>query len=185
MVVIVMLVAMVRVRVRVMGMGMAVGMGMPLVGPEQQGFDDQRRHVGGLDQFAHIDEIKLAKLHPIQGNDIAGNLQLVLQDNAQAFADIAFHHQDQRLGFGDAAGEALRDALGEGEQARIGGLALPLEGKGGGGFALGYIEAGERRGDGLADGKRIDIAVQGHLDAHHRHVAHRQGFGPGDVDETG
>src|SRR5262245_14799197 len=75
--------------------------GVPATAPallrKQQRLDHHRHDTGRIEQFADIDIVELAQLHAVDRNELAVQVQLLLDDAAKPAPDVAVDHQYKQL----------------------------------------------------------------------------------------
>src|SRR5690242_17744683 len=119
----------------------------PRVLAEQQRLDRDRHGERGHPNAPEIDVVEIAQHQSINCQDLALDQQLLAQDGAQRLRHVAIEHEVERLLALDSGRKAVADALGEREDALVGGRPLPAQRKRHFALALDQIERGEMRAD--------------------------------------
>ena len=107
---------------------------------------------------------------------------LVQDDAAEAFADIAVHQQDQRPSVAERARKGIADTGCDRVQARVRRVPLPRECECDGTFSFREIRPGEGGTDFGSNCTRGDLAIQAEVACQHREVLQRQLGRIGDED---
>src|SRR5262249_45369710 len=126
---------------------------------EQQRFDRHRHGERRHPDASEIDVIEIAQHQSVDRQDLALDQQLFAQDGAQRLRDVVVEHNVERLPAFDGGGEAVADALGEGQNALVGRRTLPAQRERHLALAFDEIEGGEMRADRLGELVRIDALL--------------------------
>src|SRR5262249_27684280 len=127
---------------------------------EQQRLDDDRYHVGELDDAPDVDVIEFLELHAVDRDHVGGGRDLVQDDAAEALAHIAVDQQHQRHALLQRPRQRGANAGRDRVQASMRGIAAPRERERNRAFAFLEVGARERAAHGGGDSTGRDLTVQ-------------------------
>jgi hypothetical protein len=97
---------------------------------EHQRFDRHRHRKRGHSNATEIDIVEIPQHYAVDDQELAFDAELVAQDVAERLRHVAVEHDEDRFFPGDAVSKSALDALSEGQQAFVGGHAVPAQGHG-------------------------------------------------------
>src|SRR6185295_8123786 len=99
----------------------------PLPSLEQQRFDDDRNHIGHVDDAPDVDIVELLEVYAVDRNDMRARRGLVPDDATETHADVTIDQQDEQQAHGDRFRQGIANPPRHGVKPRMERITTPGE----------------------------------------------------------